>query len=150
MARFAGQQNWHLWGQNQQMDFPNKLMKAHWSRLCLETWQVATKCLVLSKILKLFCSYSAVTSEICATDSPTPAHSSLKIRFLKNSPVEVRMERLSVTETTSVAGQFRIAVLSTLTSAVFFQTSSHGKCTQRVPPTIAGSQNLTGLPVAFN
>lgn len=52
------------------------------------------------------------------------------------------MERLLVTETTSVAGQFRTAALSTLNSAVFFQTKS--RSSESVPQTKC-SQNLTGL-----
>lgn len=58
------------------------------------------------------------------------------------------MERLLVTETTSVAGQFRIAALNTLSSAVLFSSKkvSTERSTQSVPETIAGSQNLTGLP----
>lgn len=57
------------------------------------------------------------------------------------------MERLLVTETTSAAGQFKIAALSILTSALFFssQQVSTKRSTQSVPQNITGSQNLTGL-----
>lgn len=54
------------------------------------------------------------------------------------------MENLLITETTSIAGHFRNAGLSTLSSAVFFQTKS--RSTESVPQTIGGAWSLTGSP----
>lgn len=145
MARFAGQQNWQLWGQNQQMDFPNKLRKAHWSRLHLETWQVATKCLVLSKILKLFCPYSAVTREdLCHWQSIPSPLSPEDEHFLKISPVEVKMERLWWQFWWQCCWSVQNCSLeySHFCSFLFSQTKS--RSTENVPQTIAGSQNHMG------